>query len=338
MSVNTAQMVYEARENLNDLFNGGGAENVCFTSNCTQALNTAVNGLVKKGDHIVISCLEHNSVLRPVHLLREKGIADYSVFEIGKSDDETVENFKNALRDNTALCVITAVSNVFGDILPLERIGAIAEAFGITFIVDGAQGAGVIPIDMKKHKINCLCIPGHKGLMGPMGTGAIILNGVRPEPLVVGGTGVLSKSLLQPDSYPEMLESGTLNVPGICGLNEGINTLRGLGVDNVERIEKKWCDYIVGELPEIKGVTVFLPRNGRVGNLVSFNVDKLHSEATALFLSENDIAVRGGFHCSPMAHRFRGTDRVGTVRVSPSFFTTEKDIKKLLNLVRKIAI
>ncbi len=338
MSVKTSEKVFETRLLIDKLFNGSGPENVCFTTNCTQALNTAINGLVKKGDHIVISCFEHNSVLRPVHLLREKGIADYSVFNVGENDDETVINFVNALKENTRLCVITAVSNVFGDVLPLARIGRITTEKGIAFIVDGAQGAGVVPIDMQACGINCLCIPGHKGLLGPMGTGAVILNGVRPVPLMVGGTGTVSKSYLQPDDYPENLESGTLNVPGICGLNEGIKELRKYGVDKIGRKERKICEFISRELTEMKGVKVYLPRNKEAGNLVCFNMGNLHSEAVALKLSRYGVAVRGGYHCSPLAHNFMGTDKTGTVRISPSALTSEKDIKNLLNLIRKIEI
>lgn len=337
MSVKTAEKVFEARQLISDLFNGSGAENVCFTSNCTQALNTAINGFVNRGEHIVISCFEHNSVLRPVHLLKEKGIADYSVFNVGKTDDETIDSFKNSLRNNTKMCVITAVSNVFGDALPLEKIGKIAKEKGITFVVDGAQGAGVIPINMKEMNIDCLCVPGHKGLMGPMGTGAIILNGVKPKPLTVGGTGTFSKSFTQPLDLPENLESGTLNVPGICGLCEGVRFVLDTGVDKIFSKEHKVCNYIAEKLTEINGAEVYYPRNNSIGSLVSFNLKNMHSETVALLLSREGVAVRGGYHCSPLAHNYVGTDRVGTVRISPSFFTQEKDIKNLLNLVRKIA-
>lgn len=338
MSVKTAEKVYETRKLISDLFNGSGAENVCFTTNCTHALNTAINGLVNVGDHIVISCFEHNSVLRPVHLLKEKGMADYSIFKVGKTVEETLLNFKNSLRENTKMCVITAVSNVFGDSLPLEEIGKITKDKGIIFIVDGAQGAGVIPINMDTMHIDCLCIPGHKGLMGPMGTGALILNGVRPKPLMVGGTGTFSKMLEQPLDLPENLESGTLNVPGICGLCEGVGFVLNTGIDKIFSKEHKACEYIADRLREIDGVKVYFTQNNSIGNLVSFNVKNMHSEAVALKLSQYGVAVRGGYHCSALAHNFAGTDKTGTVRISPSFFTEEKDIKNLLNLIRKIAI
>lgn len=337
MSVAASERVYEARHVLNELFNGVGAENVCFTSNCTQALNTAINGFVNKGDHIVISCLEHNSVLRPVHLLKEKGVADYSVFDVGKTDEETLLNFKNALKSNTKMCIITAVSNVFGDCLPLKKIGKITKEKGIVFVVDGAQGAGVLPINICDWGIDCLCVPGHKGLMGPMGTGAIILNGVTPRALLVGGTGTHSKSYIQPPGLPEYLESGTLNVPGICGFCEGVKHVMKSGVENTYFKEHSICEYLYQSLREIEGVKVYETSKGSVGALLSFNVLNMHSETVALKLAQEGIAVRGGYHCAPLAHKFKGTFDVGAVRVSPSIYTSKKDINNLLNLVREIA-
>ena len=230
LSVKTALEVYEAREILNEFFDGYGGEFVSFTSNCTEALNVAIKGVLTNGDHVVISSFEHNSVTRPLHFLKEKGLISYSVFDVCDSTEKTIENFKNAIKPNTKLAVVTAVSNVFGRILPLEELGEIAKNKGVLFFVDGAQGAGIIPINMKKMNISCLCIPGHKGLLGPMGTGAILHNGMDFLPLIQGGTGSRSFDLLQPSEYPDRLESGTLNVPGICGLKEGVSM-------------RKWRDF-----------------------------------------------------------------------------------------------
>lgn len=337
MSVKTSEKVFEARQIINSFFNGAGPEFVCFTSNCTESLNIAIKGLVNKGDHIVISSLEHNSVLRPVNQLHEEGMADYSVFDIGKNDDETLYNFKNAFTRDTRLCVITAVSNVFGDILPVRKLTEFAHSRGARVIVDGAQGAGVIPIDLTGDEIDCLCVPGHKGLMGPMGTGVLLLNGVSPKPLKTGGTGTASMSYNQPVQYPECLESGTLNVPGICGLAKGVSYVDALGIENVFKKEQAVCREIAENLSRIKGVTVYLPENKIVNNVLSFNVDGVHSEKVALYLSRYGIAVRGGYHCSALAHTFKGTQKTGTVRISPSYSVTKKDINILLNLVRKIA-
>lgn len=338
-SMKATEVMYETRVELDSLFNGYGAENVEFTLNCTMALNMAIKGVVKKNDHIIISSLEHNSVLRPVHKLSIDGMCEYSVFEVSDNVEETVKNFENSFRDNTRLCVVTSVSNVFGNILPLKRLSEIAHSKGALFFVDGAQGAGIVPLDMQSMGIDCLCVPGHKGLLGPMGTGAIIHSNLEFEPLVSGGTGSRSMSPLQPDEYPDRMESGTVNVPGICGLLEGVRYIKSMGVDKIYEIEREKTEYIAKALNEIKGVRVYRNANSHYyGSVVSFNVNKLHSELVAGELGRNGIAVRGGYHCSYLAHKYNGTTELGAVRVSPSIFNTKKDIKILLNLVRKIAI
>lgn len=339
MSVASALQVFKAREKLNDFFNGEGSEFVSLFPNCTYALNIAIKGIVKAGDHIVISSVEHNSVSRPVYALKAAGVADFSVFKVSDNPEETVENFKNVFQKNTRLCVVTAVSNVFGNILPLKELSETAHSNGALFFVDGAQGAGCIELDMKKQGIDCLCVPGHKGLMGPMGTGALLHKNLDFSPIISGGTGVNSFEPLQPDSYPERLESGTLNVPGICGLLKGTEYVERYGIKNIYNRESELCKMLFEELKRINGVILYR-EDYDVKNfapLVSFNVDGLHSEQVAEFLNRNSVAVRGGFHCSPFAHISKGTQEVGAVRVSPSVNNTQKDIKNLLNLVRKIA-
>lgn len=339
LSMNTAEQVFKARERLNAFFNGFGSEYVSFTSNCTEALNTAIKGVVKKGDHIIISCFEHNSVARPVYKLYLQGIAEYSVFDVSDDEEETVESFVDSFRSNTRLCVVTAVSNVFGKILPLERLAAEAHKRGVLFFVDGAQGAGVIPLDMQKQGIDCLCVPGHKGLLGPMGTGALLHNNLDFETVIEGGTGTASFSLSQPSQYPERLESGTLNVPGIIGLSAGIGYLTRTKLESIYNVESDLAKTAFDGLKRIKGVTLYEDFYDRKKHapVVSFNVNGLHSEETASLLNNGGIAVRGGFHCSGLAHNHMGTSKTGTVRISPSFFNTKKDINNLLNLVEKIA-
>ena len=222
LSINTAMQVYSAREALNTLFNGYGSELVSFTANCTYALNIAIKGVLKKGDHVVISSLEHNSVLRPIFKMTEEGFITSSIFNASHSTQETLENLKKAINKDTKLIVVTAVSNVFGDILPLKEIGEIARAKNILFFVDGAQGAGLIPIDMQRLNINCLGVPGHKGLLGPMGVGAFLHDGCVMGTIIEGGTGTESFSVTQPKGFPEGIDSGTLNVPAICGLKKGV--------------------------------------------------------------------------------------------------------------------
>lgn len=340
MSVSAAEEVFKTREALNRFFNGFGSEFVSFFPNCTYALNVAIKGSVKKGDHIVISCFEHNSVARPVHALKEAGIADYSVFEAGENIYDTIANFKSAIRPHTRLCVVTAVSNVFGNIMPLKELSEIARSNKILFFVDGAQGAGVTELDMKKQGIDCLCVPGHKGLLGPMGTGALLHKNLEIKPIFEGGTGTSSFNLIQPSEYPERLESGTLNVPGISGLRRGIEAVERIGRENIFSQETRLCKRIFKELSDIPGVIMYrnLYDEKNFAPIVSFNIENMHSEQVAGALAEKGVAVRGGYHCSPLAHAFYGTKNVGAVRISPSFKSTPEEIKFLLNLVRKIAI
>lgn len=339
-SVKTAEAVYETRNALDGFFDGYGSEFVCFTVNCTHALNTALYGVLNKGDHVVISSLEHNSVARPIHTLKEKGIITYSVFSVSEDKERTLENFKKSFTPDTKLCVVTAVSNVFGNILPLREMSEIAHGRGAYFFVDGAQGAGVIPISMKKDGIDCLCVPGHKGLLGPMGTGALLHNNIDFKPLMQGGTGSASFDLNQPKGFPERLESGTLNVSGICGLRQGVKVVKELGIKNIASKENAVCREIFEGLKNIKGVKVYGERSeaNAYAPVLSFNINGLHSEQVASMLDRGGVAVRGGFHCSPLAHTSMGTEKTGTVRISPSFSTSKKDINILLNLIGKIAI
>ena len=339
MSISAASQVHLCREALNRFFNGYGEEFVSFFPNCTYALNSAIKGIVREGDHIIISSLEHNSVLRPVHKLREENIADYSVFKVGKTREETIENFKKSFKNNTKLCVVTAVSNVFGNILPLTELSKIAHDNGAYFFVDGAQGAGVVEIDMKKQGLDCLCIPGHKGLLGPMGTGALLHKSLDFSTIIEGGTGSASFDFSQPKTYPERLESGTLNVPCICGLRKGVEIAERLGISRIYAKEKYFAEVIFDGLKSMPKVMLYQEDFNKQGYapLVSFNVENLHSEQVSAYLNEHGVAVRGGFHCAPLAHISAGTRDQGAVRISPSIFSQEKDIKFLLNLVRKIA-
>lgn len=340
LSVSSANQVYLCREALNRFFNGYGAEFVSFYPNCTYALNTAIKGFVKKGDHIIISSLEHNSVLRPVHKLKETGIADYTVFKVCEAEEETLENFRKSFKSNTGLCIVTAVSNVFGNILPLKELAEIAHDNGALLFVDGAQGAGVIEIDMKAQGIDCLCIPGHKGLLGPMGTGALLHKNLPFSSIIEGGTGTKSFDFSQPEAFPERLESGTLNVPCICGLRKGVELVEKQGVKNIFMKESRFCEKLFYGLKELPKIKLYREEYDSLSYapLVSFNVGNLHSEQVSAYLNDRGIAVRGGYHCSPLAHISNKTEGQGAVRVSPSKFNEEKDIKNLLNLLRKIAI
>ena len=340
LSMKAGEKVYSCRGKLSKMF-GCKAENVAFTNNCTTALNTAICGIVKKGDHIVISSLEHNSVLRPVHRLYEKGVITYSVARVNPLDDnETLRNFAKCVCKKTRAVVMTHVSNVFGTVLPVDKIAALCKAKGILFILDGAQSAGSHIIDMKKQGIDILCIPGHKGLLGPMGTGAMLFGeGITPEALTVGGTGSFSLSLVQPDIYPDRLESGTLNLPGIAALGKGVDYIKSFGGEKaVLRKESELTAILIEDLSVIKGVNVYGElQGGKSSNVLSFNLGEMHSEMTASLLDKYGICLRAGYHCSCLAHKTYGTQECGTVRVSVGIFNTKKDIKNLIFCINKIA-
>ncbi len=340
-SMKAGRKIYSCREMLGEMF-GCRAENVAFTNNCTTALNTAIYGTLKKGDHVIISSLEHNSVLRPVHRLSEKGIITYSVARVNPFDDnETLRSFAGCICENTKAVIMTHVSNVFGTVLPVDKIAALCRTKGILFILDAAQSAGSHKIDMKKQGIDILCLPGHKGLLGPMGTGAMLFGeDITPVELTSGGTGSFSLSPLQPDIYPDRLESGTLNLPGIAALEKGIGFIKSFGGEKaVLKKESELIAVLKEDLSVIKGVYVYdALQGGKNSNVLSFSLGDMHSEMTASLLDKYGICLRAGYHCSYLAHKTYGTTEMGTVRVSTGIFNTKKDIKNLAFCLNKIAL
>ncbi len=326
--------LYRAREEINSFFNGSGAETVIFCKNCTEALNTVIKGVTGKYDEIIISDLEHNAVLRPV----VKTGLFYKTFSVSpESDEETVENFKNALTDKTKLAVVTAASNVTGRILPVEKIGKICKEKGILFCVDAAQGGGVIPIDIKKMNIDFLCIAGHKGLYAPMGTGVLIANKEIKNTLTEGGNGMDSLKETQEPVFPEGFESGTVSLPNIMGLKAGTEFVRKKNRESIYKNELNLIQHIYGGLKENKNIILYtpFPEMHKYAPVLSFNVKGTHSEETAEYLSANGIAVRGGFHCSKLAHEKLGTEETGTVRISPAYFNTLFEAKYFLRVISK---
>lgn len=340
MTMRAGELVYETREKAAAMF-GADSERVIFTNNCTTALNTAIKGTVKKGDHIIISCLEHNSVLRPVHKLYEKGEITYSVARVDPySSNETVKNFLSLINKNTSIVICTMVSNVFGTVLPIEKLGAELKKLGITFIVDASQSAGAFKIDMKRMNADILCMPGHKGLMGPMGTGMLIIGeNADVDSLCQGGTGSNSMSERQPESYPDKLESGTVNLPGIWGLKKGMDYITSVGGEKaVHSKEKYLCCILREDLHSIRNIRVYDEAAGlNPAPLVAFNVKNISCEKVAEALDKNNIAVRAGYHCAYLAHKYFARNENGVVRVSPGWFNTKKDIKNLVICLNKIA-
>lgn len=341
LTMRAGEMVYLTRQRAAEMFNCD-SERVIFTNNCTAALNTAIKGTVQNGDHVIISNMEHNSVLRPVHALYEKGFITYSVAEVVPSDsDETVKNFISLIKKNTTVVICTMVSNVFGTVLPVEKLGAELKKRGILFIVDSAQSAGAYKIDMKKMNIDILCMPGHKGLMGPMGTGMMLMGEQTDvDSLCQGGTGSFSMSESQPSVYPDKLESGTVNLPGIWGLRKGMEYIASVGGENaIHKKEEYLCNILREDLSVIRGVRLYTDVAGvNPAPLVGCNVENTNSETVADILNtERNTAVRAGYHCAYLAHKNFSSDSNGIVRVSPGWFNTKKDIKFLVFCINEIA-
>lgn len=340
MTMRAGELVYLTREKASSMF-GTESERVIFTHNCTSALNTAIKGTLTKGDHVIISCLEHNSVLRPVHTLFEKGLITYSVADVNPFDKaETVKNFLDLINKSTAAVVCTMVSNVFGTVMPIEDLGRELKKRGILFIVDAAQSAGAYKIDMKKMNIDILCMPGHKGLMGPMGTGMMIIgDGVEVASLYQGGTGSFSMSEKQPDVYPDKLESGTVNLPGIWGLKKGMDYISFVGGEEVvHRKEDFLCRVLRGDLHSIKNIRVYDEIAGEnPAPVIAFNVRGLSCEEVAELLNKDGFALRAGYHCAYLAHKTFAENENGIIRVSPGWFNSKKDVKNLVFSLNKIA-
>lgn len=337
-SMRTAQAVYRARESIAEFFKLCVPENVVFTNNCTTALNTVIKGVLRRGDHVIISSLEHNSVLRPLDSLRQKGVITYSTANVGKNDDETIDAFRNALTDHTRLIVCTHASNVFGAVLPVRRLCALAHSYGVLFCLDAAQSAGVLDISMDDG-YDFVCCAGHKSLYGPMGTGILLTGeGRELEPLTEGGTGSSSAEAAMPDYLPDRLESGTLNVPGVIGLSAGVRFLRDKGIKNIYKKEIGDISYLYDALYEMKKIKMYVPHPSDIpcAPVLSFTVDGADSETVAAYLNkEHGIAVRAGLHCAPLAHRHMCTEKGGTVRIAPSMFTSRRELQIFVNAVNK---
>ena len=331
------EKIFDTRAKAASLF-GAMSNDIIFTKSCTEALNIAIKGVCRENSHILISSLEHNSVSRVVYELSERGVAEYDVFDYSYDTDELLSNIKSKIKENTNILICTHASNVFGNVLPVREIGAICRQEGITFIVDAAQSAGVIDIDIVRDNIDILCCAGHKGLMGNMGTGVLINNNSEITPLLQGGTGSNSFELKQPQDIPEGFEAGTLNNSGIISLGAGIDYITNTGIDNIYKHEMSLISYLYDELSSNEKTTLYTPKPQRYKSvpLISFNYDDYSSEKTASLLAENNVSVRAGFHCSPLAHKHFGTAERGTVRISLGAFNKIEQCTRFLEILDKI--
>ena len=338
-SMKASEAVYAVRQLVKDCFHVSSEENVIFTGGCTASLNTVIKGVLRPGDHVVISSLEHNAVLRPLYQLKQRGNIDYSVAQVVPNDsDMTLSAFRNAINSRTKMIICTHASNVFGIRLPVERICALAHAYGIRFCLDAAQSAGILDINIAEYGYDYVCCAGHKGLYAPTGIGLLLINHDDPlQPLTEGGTGSESTDPGMPAYYPDRLESGTLNIPGLCGLGAGIRFLNHRGMKKTADDEMRLIRELYRQLKKIDKVRLYTEEPDLTSSVpvFSFNIEGIDSEKVAEYLNGRyGIAVRAGLHCAPLAHQSMGTLDSGTVRIAPSAFTTAKDINILLIAVK----
>ena len=327
-AMEAAETVYRCREEAGHFFHCP-PERVVFTHSCTHGLNIAICSLVKSGDQVVISGFEHNAVTRPLHALGAGiTVAGRRLFD----RNDTLEQFEKALKNGAKAAVFTHISNVFGYILPVAEMAALCRQYGVSFVIDAAQSAGILDMDFEKLGASFIAMPGHKGLLGPMGTG-ILLCGQLPEPLLSGGTGSMSLEQTMPDFLPDRAEAGTLNVPGIAGLMAGIREVRKLGTAKIlarQQRQTKRC----AEALRAMGCVVFTGENQ--GGTLSF-LPGTDCEEMAQRLAQKGVAVRAGLHCAPLAHESAGTLSGGTVRVSFGHDASDAQTAQFLQIMRKLS-
>jgi len=339
-ALSASRIIYETRIALAELFGAENPERVAFTANATQALNIAIKGVVNPGDHVITTALEHNSVLRPLYEMEERGV-QLTILSADSRGNIRYEDFEKELRPNTKVIVTTHGSNLTGNLLDIQRIGDIAKKHDLVYIVDASQTAGTFDIDVQKMHIDILCFTGHKGLLGPQGTGGIcVREGVRVRPLLSGGSGVQTYLRSHPPQMPTALEAGTLNGHGIAGLGAAVRCLQETGLPAIRAKEQElmWAFYT--QVREIPGITVY----GDFGSrnrcaIVSLNIWDYDSGEVSDALSEHyGIATRPGAHCAPLMHKALGTVEQGAVRFSFSHYNTEEEINIAVSALRELAV
>jgi cysteine desulfurase family protein len=339
LALRASRGIYHTREELANLFSVKNPMNIVFTYNCTESLNIGIKGLLKPGDHVITTSMEHNSVLRPIKHLESIGVEN-TIVRCQRDGQIDPESIKNAIRDNTRLIVTTHVSNLTGTIMPVEEIGKIAREHGIPYLLDAAQSAGVYPIDVENLGVDMLAFPGHKGLLGPQGTGGLyIREGLQVEQFIQGGTGSASYSLNQPEEMPDKFESGTPNAPGIIGLGKGIQYINRRGMDNIRHHEEDLTRYFIEEAARIDGIKLYGPLDAsRQGAVVALNIKDLDSSEISFVLNEEfGIYVRPGLHCAPLAHETIGTMKQGAVRFSFGPFNVLEELEYAINALHRIS-
>ena len=341
-SLQSNRYLYEAREIICNFFNYDSPSNVIFTSNVTISLNMLIKGILKPGDHVITSSMEHNSVIRPLISCKEHLSIELDILKANSSGFINVNDLKSKINNKTKLVIITHASNVTGSIQDIRNIGKVCNDHNVFFIVDSSQSAGVLNINMKDIKANAIAFTGHKSLLGPQGIGGFILDSKfnsSCSSLLQGGTGSLSASLEQPDFLPDKFECGTLNLPGIVGLAEAIKYINTVGLNTISEHNHYLINYLLNGLLNIDGITVYGDLSGKMlTTCISININLLDASELSYYLEREGIKTRSGLHCSPLAHETIGTYPTGTVRLSLSYFTTKEEIDYTLTILRKLVL
>ena len=340
MATNASRVLFNTRRIIAKLFGIRNPNDIVLTSNTTMSLNLAIKGILEPGDHVITTMMEHNSVRRPLEYLKSLGHIEVDYLPLTDEGQISIDMMESKIRPHTKLVVVSHSSNLLGSILPLQEISAVTRKYRIPFLVDAAQSAGVLPIDVEKMGIDMLAFPGHKGLLGPQGTGGLYIHpDLDVKPLLHGGTGSQSEAVGQPTVRPDRYESGTPNTIGYAGLRAGIEQVLSLTLDHIYEHEWSLSQYLIEGLEKVPGAHILGPGKGypRSG-LVSFYIENLDSAEIAFRLDrEYGIAVRSGYHCTPLAHESAGTLNRGAVRASFGVNSTEAEVSALLAAVHHLA-
>ncbi|MEA3241030.1 MAG: aminotransferase class V-fold PLP-dependent enzyme [Pseudomonadota bacterium] len=340
-AANAGRLIFQAREQTAKLFNINNSSRIIFTKNVTEALNLTIFGLVKPGDRILTTAMEHNSVIRPLRYLEQEGRITLDIIPATPTGEPDLEYLKQQLRKHSfQLAVLNHGSNITGNIFPLAETIPRLKAEGITVIVDGAQTAGAVPIDLKTLDCDIFCFTGHKSLLGPQGTGGFVpREGLKPLPLTRGGTGSRSEAEYQPDFLPDYYESGTPNTIGLAGLAAALKFINQTTVEEIHRHERKLTRKLWQGLATITGLRLYDPGADQDRlPVISFTMDKLTPAEISFKLDrEDEIMVRVGLHCAPLAHKTIGTFPQGTVRLAPGYFNTDREMETVIKTIEKMA-
>ena len=339
-SLDAARTVYDARERLADFFGAENAKRIAFTCNSTEALNMAIKGVLNPGDHVISTQMEHNSVLRPLYEMEEKGV-ELTILPVNDKGMVDYDDFEASIRENTKAIVCTHASNLTGNLVDIKRVSAVAKKHGLVMIVDASQTAGIYPINVQEMGIDILCFTGHKALLGPQGTGGIyVREGLEIRPLKVGGTGVQTFSKKHPSQMPTALEAGTLNGHGIAGLGAGVKYIMDEGIDNIRKREQELMWKFYDGVKDVPGIRFY----GDFDNkercaIVTLNIGDYDSgDVSDELLTTYGISTRAGGHCAPLLHEAMGTKEQGAVRFSFSHYNTDEEVDTAIRAIRELAV